>query len=161
MYNLPPVLIINLKRFRGSHAKQNTLVNFPKNGLDMSEFVVSRERPPNRPLYDLFAVSNHQGQLSAGHYTAYTLNRGKWYQFNDHKVRECTEQDQIVSSAAYILFYQRRGINFDHIDYEMLRNRLDTTTSSEGGASCSSHVNNKQEHHEAVTTLIRTGADKK
>ena len=76
-------------------------------------------------------------------------------------MRECTEQDQIVSSAAYILFYQRRGINFDHIDYEMLRNRLDTTTSSEGGASCSSHVNNKQEHQEAVTTLINTGADKK
>lgn len=56
---MPPVLIINLKRFRGSYAKQNTLVDFPKRGLDMSEFVVSKERPPNRPIYDLFAVSNH------------------------------------------------------------------------------------------------------
>ena len=84
----------------------------------MSEFVVSREKPPNRPLYDLFAVCNHQGQLSAGHYTSYTLNRGTWYHFNDHKVRQCTETDHIVSSAAYILFYQRRGINFDQIDYE-------------------------------------------
>lgn len=92
----------------------------------MSEFVVSREKPPNRPLYDLFAVSNHQGQLSAGHYTAYTLNRGKWYIFNDHKVRQCSEQDHIVSSAAYILFYKRRGMNFENIDYEQIRNRLDS-----------------------------------
>ena len=105
VYNVPPVLIINLKRFRGSNAKQNTLVNFPLKGLDMSEFVVSRERPPSRPLYDLFAVSNHQGQLSQGHYTAFTLNRDTWYHFNDHKVRQASEQDAIVSSAAYILFY--------------------------------------------------------
>ena len=87
------MLIINLKRFRGTQSKQNTLVNFPKDGLDMSEFVVSRDNPPHRPVYDLFAVSNHIGQLSAGHYTAMTLNRGKWYQFNDHKVLECTEKD--------------------------------------------------------------------
>ena len=92
----------------------------------MSEFVVSRDSPPHRPIYDLFAVSNHIGQLSAGHYTAMTLNRGKWYQFNDHKVLECTEKDQIVSSAAYILFYARRGIDFQHLDYNKIRNnRLD------------------------------------
>ena len=91
----------------------------------MSEFVVSRDQPPHRPIYDLFAVSNHTGQLSAGHYTAMALNRGKWYHFNDHKVNECSEKDQIVSSAAYILFYARRGINFEHLDYNKIRNKLD------------------------------------
>lgn len=40
-------------------------------------------------------------------------------------MRECTEQDQIVSSAAYILFYARRNIAFDQLDYERIRNRLD------------------------------------
>lgn len=124
VYNVPPILIITLKRFRGNHAKQNTLVDFPTKGLDMSEFVVSKERPPHRPLYDLFAVSNHQGQLSAGHYTAFTLNNQSWYHFNDHKVRQATEQDQIVSKEAYILFYQRRGIDFQNIDYDQLRNRI-------------------------------------
>ena len=53
-------------------------------------------------------------------------NRGKWYQFNDHKVLECSEKDSIVSSAAYILFYARRGINFEHLDYNKIRNKLDT-----------------------------------
>ena len=68
----------------------------------MSDFVVSAD--VQRPLYDLFAVSNHFGQLQAGHYTAMTLNNGKWFQFNDHKI-SCIEEHDIVSSAAYILFY--------------------------------------------------------
>ena len=59
VYNLPPILLINLKRFRGNNAKQNTQVEFPIKGLDMSDFVVSSD--VQRPLYDLFAVSNHFG----------------------------------------------------------------------------------------------------
>ena len=31
-----------------------------------------------------------------------------------------------MSSAAYILFYQRRGMQFENIDYELIRNRLDS-----------------------------------
>ena len=64
VYNVPPVLIINLKRFRGNSTKQDTLVNFPINGLDMSEFVVSHDSgPSSKPIFDLFAVSNHFGTL--------------------------------------------------------------------------------------------------
>lgn len=64
VYNVPPVLIINLKRFRGTSTKQDTFVNFPINGLDMSEFVVSSDSgPTSKPIYDLFAVSNHFGTL--------------------------------------------------------------------------------------------------
>ena len=62
VYNVPPVLIINLKRFRGSYAKQNTFVNFPQTGLEMSEFVVSVD-DKCKPTYDLFAVCNHFGTL--------------------------------------------------------------------------------------------------
>ena len=29
VYNVPPILLINLKRFRGNNAKQNTFVDFP------------------------------------------------------------------------------------------------------------------------------------
>jgi len=34
-------------------------------------------------MYDLFAVSNHYGQLLGGHYTAYAKNGDTWYRFND------------------------------------------------------------------------------
>jgi ubiquitin carboxyl-terminal hydrolase 4/11/15 len=53
------VLLINLKRFRGNNAKQNTFVDFPVSGLDMSDYVVSETS--DKPIYDLFAVSNHFG----------------------------------------------------------------------------------------------------
>jgi ubiquitin carboxyl-terminal hydrolase 22/27/51 len=39
-------------------------------------------------MYDLFGVSNHYGQLLAGHYTAYAKNDGAWYKFNDDIVEE-------------------------------------------------------------------------
>jgi hypothetical protein len=43
VYNVPPILLINLKRFRGNNAKQNTHVDFPLKSLDMSDFVVSQD----------------------------------------------------------------------------------------------------------------------
>lgn len=75
---MPPVLVINFKRFRGSHAKQNAFVEFPVKELDLSDYVVSRA-DDRKPIYDLFAISNHFGQLQAGHYTALVKNREQWY----------------------------------------------------------------------------------
>ena len=60
-----------------------------------------------RPIYDLFAVSNHYGGVGGGHYTATAKNGDKWYDFNDSSVRSCSSSS-ICGSGAYILFYQRR-----------------------------------------------------
>nr|XP_006014127.1 PREDICTED: ubiquitin carboxyl-terminal hydrolase 4-like [Latimeria chalumnae] len=73
----------------------------------MSEFVCD---PKARPyIYDLIAVSNHYGGMGGGHYTAYAKNKsdGKWYYFDDSSVSLASE-DQIVTKAAYVLFYQRK-----------------------------------------------------
>ena len=47
--------------------------------------------------------------LGGGHYTAYGKNfhNGKWYNFNDAMVSEIGTS-QLVTSAAYVLFYRRR-----------------------------------------------------
>jgi ubiquitin C-terminal hydrolase len=39
----------------------------------------------HKPEYQLFAVSNHYGNLGGGHYTAYArqTDDGKWYSFDD------------------------------------------------------------------------------
>ena len=59
--------------------------------------------------YDLFGVSNHFGGMGGGHYTAYAYSslKKQWVDYNDSSVRSANPQD-IVSEAAYLLFYRRR-----------------------------------------------------
>jgi ubiquitin carboxyl-terminal hydrolase 4/11/15 len=68
-------------------------------------------------VYDLFAVSNHYGGISGGHYTAYAFNTllNKWCEFNDSSVRSA-DRDNIMSEAAYVLFYRRRDAEKCQLD---------------------------------------------
>lgn len=83
----------------------------------MSPYVLShqnnREDGTNEPplVYDLHGVINHYGSLYGGHYTAFAKNSttGKWFHYNDSVVNEVTSETEIVSDAAYVLFYQLRG----------------------------------------------------
>ncbi|KAF6208082.1 hypothetical protein GE061_016532 [Apolygus lucorum] len=87
---LPNVLCLHLKRFRWTNffrTKVDTHVKFPVNALDMSQFVLS-DLPDTRSsctqLYDLAAVIVHHGGGSGcGHYTAFAINGGQWFHFND------------------------------------------------------------------------------
>ena len=86
-------------------------------------------------LYDLYAVSNHMGTARGGHYTAYARHpySGEWHHFNDTRFPCCpptchvaavhgsvhndlftcrcstVSKKTVVSSEAYVLFYERRG----------------------------------------------------
>uniref|UniRef100_A0A4W5JXX3 Ubiquitin carboxyl-terminal hydrolase n=1 Tax=Hucho hucho TaxID=62062 RepID=A0A4W5JXX3_9TELE len=100
LWSLPEVLIIHLKRFsytKYSREKLDIIVDFP----------LRLVTPPSR--YDLIAVSNHYGGLRDGHYTSYARNKdnGQWYYFDDSKVTYAREE-QIVTNAAYLLFYHRQ-----------------------------------------------------
>jgi hypothetical protein len=79
-------------------------------------------------LYDLYAVSNHYGSLAFGHYTAYAKNceTGKWYDFNDSSVSELDGSHEVVSPAAYVLFYIRKDFFPDgNIDYSAIKKIID------------------------------------
>ncbi|XP_065605504.1 ubiquitin carboxyl-terminal hydrolase 4 [Cyrtonyx montezumae] len=111
LWSLPKILVVHLKRFSYSRYwrdKLDTVVEFPIRGLNMSEFVCDPRG--SSYVYDLIAVSNHYGAMGVGHYTAYAKNKanGKWYYFDDSSVSLASE-DQIVTKAAYVLFYQRRN----------------------------------------------------
>ncbi|CAL8401991.1 unnamed protein product [Arctogadus glacialis] len=110
LWSLPRLLVVHLKRFSYNRCwrdKLDTVVDFPIRDLDMSEFVCDPKAEPY--VYDLIAVSNHYGGMGGGHYTAYGKNKvdGGWYYFDDSSVSSAKE-DQIVTKAAYVLFYQRR-----------------------------------------------------
>ncbi len=92
---------------RTSREKLQTQVDFPLEGLDLSRYLL---RPQGvAPIYDCYAVSNHYGSLGGGHYTAYCKmpDTHRWHCFDDSHVSEANEED-VTSSAAYVLFYRRR-----------------------------------------------------
>lgn len=119
IWESPKILIIHLKRFKknmyGSVEKLTNKVNFPIEGLDISEYLHNSSNCVNK-LYDLFAINNHTnfnkfgfGGISFGHYYSYCKNitNNKWYNYNDESVNEISI-DNIISNEAYILFYKLR-----------------------------------------------------
>jgi len=73
-------------------------------GLPMSLDDPRSQLPPYR--YDLYGVTNHYGNLSSGHYTAFIASRGGWMYCDDSSVKP-VESKQVVSQKAYVLFYKR------------------------------------------------------
>jgi len=111
LWSLPEVLVIHLKRFtynRYWRDKIDTVIDFPTKGLDMTQYVINSQH--GVAIYDLLAVSNHYGGMGGGHYTAYGKNKidGNWYYFDDSSVTQ-TNEEAVVTKAAYVLFYQRRS----------------------------------------------------
>ncbi|KAI8372436.1 hypothetical protein BD560DRAFT_394930 [Blakeslea trispora] len=117
---LPDVLLIHLKRFSYDGPfkdKLETNVESPMVGLDLSRYVPSSmfspDHPPDRSSfsYDLYAVSNHYGSLSGGHYTACVRNgyRNEWHNFDDSRFSVC-DSSKVLSRAAYNLFYVRSTV---------------------------------------------------
>ncbi len=125
VFRSPPILILHLKRFRirdsgimGAGGRVNVLIDFPLENLDLTEYVRCGDV---KPIYDLYAVSNHYGNTGFGHYTAFALNQKtkKWYQFDDSSVTP-VDKSQVCSTAAYVLFYKRRDLP-DDVDYAKIR----------------------------------------
>jgi len=118
LYRTPPILIIHLKRFHYSplthrRDKIDLLVDFPLRGLDLTNEVMNSE-DGKEPIYDCYAVSNHFGGLGGGHYTAYALNdEGEWCNFDDSRVTKNIDESEVISSAAYVLYYRRRDVKMD------------------------------------------------
>merc|ERR1712157_642031 len=68
-----------------------------------------------KPIYDCYAVSNHYGGLGGGHYTAYALNENNtWGHYDDSRISTDINVKEVISSAAYVLYYRRRNVNFDN-----------------------------------------------
>lgn len=116
IHRLPNVLCLHLKRFRWHNffrTKIDTNITFPVTALDMSQYVLSNLHDTRRSgsgsnLYDLAAVIVHHGSgAGSGHYTAFAVNDGQWFHFNDSTVRP-TECGVVAKCKPYILFYIRR-----------------------------------------------------
>lgn len=115
LFELPPVVIIQLKRFKhlgNSLMKNSSKVKFPIKGLtftkNMFPFHVDDAK------YDLCAITQHTGSINGGHYVAYGLNHinKKWYIYNDNKIAHVPESDlegELITNNSYVLYYEKRA----------------------------------------------------
>jgi ubiquitin carboxyl-terminal hydrolase 8 len=105
-WNLPDILIIDLKRFDNRLKKIHKQIDVPLTGLDLSKYVIGYHS--KEYVYNLFGVSNHMGSAFSGHYTANVKNaNNKWYQFNDQIVSPI-EDNKVVTPNAYCFFYMKQ-----------------------------------------------------
>ncbi|KAH8063865.1 ubiquitinyl hydrolase [Aureococcus anophagefferens] len=88
IHSWPKILVLHVKRFAYTSVRREklaTLVTFPVKGLDLGNFI-SKERDGAavKPVYDLFATSDHLGDReTSGHYVANCAVGDAWHQFND------------------------------------------------------------------------------
>lgn len=112
IYRPPTYLIISLKRFKHksgnsmigfmSNKKNDTTVNYPLD-LDLKDHILGNYNSK----YELFAISQHYGGLSSGHYTALCKNNDNWLEFDDESVTKINNKE-IVTNSAYLLFYKMK-----------------------------------------------------
>nr|PUA90156.1 ubiquitin carboxyl-terminal hydrolase family 2 protein [Toxoplasma gondii TgCATBr9] len=87
----PPVCIFLLKRFDFDYEKMDTVKVFSsfefQSELDLNEFC------PGAGVYELHAVSVHQGDVNSGHYYCFLRPppRTQWVRFDDDKVYPVSE----------------------------------------------------------------------
>jgi ubiquitin carboxyl-terminal hydrolase 8 len=109
-WSFPNILVIDLKRFNSKNQKNQILVTFPLENLDLSNYVIGYKKTSYQ--YELYGVCNHSGGVLGGHYTSYVKNaNGKWYHFNDTSVSEIGVNESIISPKAYCLFYRKKLTN--------------------------------------------------
>lgn len=107
-WSFPNILVIDFKRFNSRNQKNQILIDFPIDNLDLSKYVVGYKKKSY--IYELYGVCNHGGSVLGGHYTAYVKNaNGKWYHFNDTSVQQMPLIQSIVSPKAYCLFYRKKS----------------------------------------------------
>ncbi|XGW10477.1 hypothetical protein V3C99_012175, partial [Haemonchus contortus] len=125
LFRLPPILIVQLKRFvytatyQAMHrrSKDERRVIYPVTSLDMSPFLAETAPSEQNTLYDLTGVVCHSGSSYFGHYVSIGRLPGfdstetivDWRLFDDSIV---TKQSpcNVQSDDAYLLFYKQRGI---------------------------------------------------
>lgn len=107
LWKLPKVLIIVLKRLENPIMK-NTKNIIYFTDLDLRDYCGNYSK--DNSYYDLIGVSIHEQHGSFQHYYSYCKHPDNaiWYEYNDSSVTEIKDEEDIISSDAYILVYERK-----------------------------------------------------
>ena len=101
---LPEYLFVVFKRFKfisKYSTKIESLISFPFEDLKLDNYLMKKNKKIKR--YDLFAVINHMGSMSKGHYYCNIKQKNKWIKYEDSYV---IEDNDINISNVYLLVYK-------------------------------------------------------
>lgn len=113
---LPPVLSIQLKRFKHNHTNDTAskievrvetplYLNLTKYVSEYDEADSGADKIDSGKIYELFAVVTHIGSVNTGHYVAFIKNSiGQWFKFDDSVVSHASHEE-VQATNAYLLFY--------------------------------------------------------
>ena len=113
--SLPPILVIQLKRFiykqNSSTSKQLELHKITRPLKIPLELNLSQNNSSfNYKIYGL--VNHHGSSLNSGHYTSIIrTNLNDWYSFDDDIKIQCVNNIETIlnqNSCAYLIFYERK-----------------------------------------------------
>ena len=139
---LPPILLIQLKRFDISKEQRGVKIN---SFLEYPD-ILNLKLPKENSIFSLYSVIVHRGDTVSGHYFSYLKlfinKKERWVKFDDEQVSEVTNnevfnanygihENQLINSFskrnenAYILIYVKEtqkdkifNKNFAHASFE-------------------------------------------
>lgn len=104
-WKLPHILIFTFNRTKTNGiGKNNKLIHFPVQKLDMSKYLILQDSVYE---YELYGVGCHSGGIMGGHYTACVKHLDKWYHCNDDKIIQLHNPLQLINPNVYCLFYRK------------------------------------------------------
>ena len=113
IYKPPLYLILQLDRiqlkkvsnFWNNYGIDDTMINFPINNLDLSEYVEGPEK--NKAKYNLIGAIYREVSVRNDYIYSVCKNNKKWYMYKDSKV---SSTNSIVNKNAHFLFYKRKDV---------------------------------------------------
>lgn len=106
--SVPNILVIQILRFV---TYNNEIVKSEKSIHFEEEMSLRTSSDEHR--YSLYAIVDHMGSLSSGHYFSYVKIKNQWYLFNDSITKPVNKSEAIDGSftaLSYILFYYKNSM---------------------------------------------------
>ena len=112
LYELPPVLVINLKRVGEKSAYFND-IKIPFQ-LDMNKLI---KKIKNNSIYELRGLIKHSGDENSGHNFAFCKNMfdDLWYEYNDSVCTAIEGEPEL--DKIFFLCYIKVGSDIENIEY--------------------------------------------
>eukprot|EP00747_Dinoflagellata_sp_TGD_P130962 gnl/TRDRNA2_/TRDRNA2_174896_c2_seq1.p1 gnl/TRDRNA2_/TRDRNA2_174896_c2~~gnl/TRDRNA2_/TRDRNA2_174896_c2_seq1.p1 ORF type:complete len:813 (-),score=213.57 gnl/TRDRNA2_/TRDRNA2_174896_c2_seq1:49-2418(-) len=154
--SLPPVLTVQLKRFRRRGTKWDKLgckvalpVTLDAQHGDLKPHLAAdslRDSPPVEGkssddfVFELYGMVVHEGSsMQSGHYVAYvnagtSLEAEDWVCISDAQVSKC-KREKALEAEAYVAFYRRKGVSAAELNRQPAK-AADSGSDGEGGDPC-------------------------